>query len=146
MIYKHTQFAYAIWAILSWVFGFTLLAIFLMGPITALIIFAAVVVLVGVLFHSMTVKVTDSEILFGFAFGWFGGRIPLQQISEAKAVTNSWRHGIGMRITHDGWVYSVSGFKAVQITLQDGTAYRLGTNDQAGLISALQSTKVNVVE
>jgi hypothetical protein len=67
----------------------------------------------------------------------FGDKLQLVDIIEAKAVENSFRHGIGLRITHDGWVYTVSGFSAVQLTLKDGSQYRLGTKDQDGLLAAL---------
>jgi hypothetical protein len=38
-------------------------------------------------------------------------------------------------------VYSAHGFKAVELVLQDDTKIRLGTNDQAGLIAALDRQK-----
>ena len=60
------------------------------------------------------------------------------EIESVRAVSNSFRHGIGLRITHDGWVYSVSGFSAVELAMKDGTHYRLGTNDQEGLLAALR--------
>jgi len=72
-------------------------------------------------------------------------KLALEDIVDVKAVQNSYRHGIGIRITHDGWIYSVSGFSAVQLTLKDGTQYRLGTNDQAGLVAALED-KITPVE
>ena len=49
-----------------------------------------------------------------------------------------------MRITHDGWVYTVSGFSAIQLTLKDGTLYRVGTNDQKGLLAALKEKNVSI--
>lgn len=141
MTYSHKQIAWAILLLLSWIFSFTLLAVYLIGPITGLLIFSGFVVLVAFLFHGMTVTVKDNTIKWGFAFGWFGQTLPLSEVVAYQAVENSWRHGIGLRISHDGFVYSAHGFKAVELVLQDETKIRLGTNDQAGLIAALDKQK-----
>lgn len=143
MTYQHTQIAYAILAIMAWLLGFTFVALYLMGYNTGIALFGGFILLVAVLFHAMTIKITDSEIKFGFAFGLFGGAIALDQIVAVNKVTNSWRHGIGLRISHDGFVYSASGFSAIEIKLLDGTAYRLGTNDQDNLYQAIIA-KVNL--
>lgn len=140
-MYSHKQMAWAILFLMSWIFSFTLLAVYLVGPIMGLLLFAGSVLLVALLFHGMTVTVKDKTIKWGFAFGWFGQTLPLSDIVSYQAVTNSWRHGIGLRISHDGFVYSAHGFKAVELVLQDDTKIRLGTNDQAGLIDALDRQK-----
>ncbi|WP_372769859.1 hypothetical protein [Pseudoalteromonas sp.] len=140
-MYSHKQMAWAILFLMSWILSFTLLAVYLLGPIMGLLLFAGVVLLVALLFHGMTVTVKDNTIKWGFAFGWFGQTLPLSDVVSYQAVTNSWRHGIGLRISHEGFVYSAHGFKAVELVLQDDTKIRLGTNDQAGLIAALDKQK-----
>ena len=145
-MYQHKQYAVFIFFVLTWIGGFVALAWNLIGADWPLIIFAGVLVLVGFLFHGLTVKVNDKTISWGFGPGVAGQQITLSDISEAKAVQNSYRHGIGIRITHDGWVYTVSGFSAVQLTLNDGTLYRVGTNDQQGLLDALKKQNVPVAQ
>lgn len=140
-MYSHKQIAWAILFLMTWIFSFTLLAVYLLGPITGLLLFAGFVLLVAFLFHGMTVIVKDNTIKWGFAFGWFGQTLSLSEIVSYQAVTNSWRHGIGLRISHDGFVYSAHGFKAVELVLQDDTKIRIGTNDQEGLIAALDKQK-----
>lgn len=137
MNYHHKQYAFVILAILSWILSFTALAIYLLGAIGGLLLFAGFLIAMAILFHGMTIAVDATQIRWGFAFGWFGGKIDLSNIESFRPVTNSWRHGIGMKITHDGWVYSVSGFKAVELVLSDGEKYRLGTNDQEQLLAVL---------
>lgn len=137
-MYQHKQYAVFIFFVLAWIGGFVALAWNLMGADVPLMVFAGVLVLVGFLFHGLTVKVDEQTISWAFGPGVAGQRLTLSEIVEAKAVQNSYRHGIGIRITHDGWVYSVSGFSAVQLTLKDGTQYRVGTNDQQGLLHALE--------
>ncbi|WP_372760771.1 hypothetical protein [Pseudoalteromonas sp.] len=137
-MYQHKQYALFIFFVLAWIGGFVALAWNLIGADGPLMIFAAILVLVGILFHGLTVKVDETHISWAFGPGVAGQSIALDDIVAAQAVQNSYRHGIGMRITHDGWVYSVSGFSAIALTLKDGTQYRVGTNDQQGLLAALQ--------
>ncbi|MBQ4831938.1 hypothetical protein J8L70_01665 [Pseudoalteromonas sp. MMG010] len=138
-MYKHKQYATFIFFVLAWIGGFVALAWYLIGADVPLMVFAAILVLVGFLFHGLTVKVDGDTLSWKFGPGVAGQTLQLSDITAVEAVQNSYRHGIGIRITHDGWVYSVSGFSAVKITLQDGTLYRIGTNDQAGLVDVLQN-------
>jgi hypothetical protein len=139
MMYQHTQLAWAIWAILAWITTFLVMAIMLSGSNAAILLFAGILLLVAVLFYGLTIKVDTQSKQFTW---WLGPglikkTLSFDEITAVRAVKNSLRHGIGMKITNDGWVYSVSGFSAVEITLQDGMKYRVGTNDQAGVLKAL---------
>ena len=136
-MYKNKQYALFIFVVLAWIGSFVGLAWYLIGADMPLMVFAGILILVGYVFHGLTIKVDHTSISWGFGPGLFGDTLLLQDIVEAKAVENSFRHGIGLRITHDGWIYTVSGFSAVQLTMKDGSQYRLGTNDQAGLLAAL---------
>ncbi|WP_404338718.1 hypothetical protein [Pseudoalteromonas mariniglutinosa] len=138
-MYQHKQYALFIFIILVWIGAFVALAWNLMGADVPLMVFTGILILVAFLFHGLTIRVTDSEISWAFGPGVFGQTLKLADISDVTAVSNSFRHGIGLRITHDGWVYTVSGFSAVQLTMRDGTYYRLGTNDQAALLAALNA-------
>ena len=139
MLYQKTQLGWAILALLSWVLSFVLLALYVLGSSVPVYLFAAALVVIAYLFHSLTVTVTESELSWGFGPGVFGQRIPISAIANVSAVTNSWQHGLGIKITHDGWVYNVSGFKAIAITLHDGTQFRVGTHDQANLLACLKT-------
>jgi len=138
-MYQHKQYAVFIFVVLGWIGGFLALAWNLIGADVPLMGFCAILVLVAFLFHSLTIKVTDRTVSWAFGPGVFGKTVSFDDIESVRAVSNSFRHGIGLRITHDGWVYSVSGFKAVELAMKDGTHYRLGTNDQEGLLAALQA-------
>lgn len=139
MLYQKTQLGWAILALLSWVLSFVLLALYVLGSSVPVYLFAAGLVIVAYLFHSLTIKVTEDELSWGFGPGVFGQKIPISGIANVSAVTNSWHHGLGIKITHDGWVYNVSGFKAIAITLHDGTQFRVGTNDQSNLLAYLKT-------
>ncbi|MBE0363801.1 hypothetical protein PULV_a1293 [Pseudoalteromonas ulvae UL12] len=137
MPYQHTQFGWPILALLSWILSFVLLALYILGPSVPVYLFAGAVVLVAFLFHKLTIVVTDTSVKWGFGLGVFGKDIAFTEIESVHSVTNSWQHGLGIKITHDGWVYGVSGFSAIALVLKDGTQIRIGTNDQARLLSVL---------
>ena len=137
-MYQHKQYAIFIFVILGWIGAFIALAWNLIGADIPLMVFSAILVLVAFLFHGLTIKVSDKNVSWAFGPGVFGKTVTFDEIESVRAVSNSFRHGIGLRITHDGWVYSVSGFSAVELAMKDGTHYRLGTNDQEGLLAALR--------
>ncbi|OHU86624.1 MULTISPECIES: hypothetical protein [Pseudoalteromonas] len=138
-MYRHTQFSWAIMAILAWVASFLILATWLLGYNVMVLVFAIILAILCCTFYALTIEVDKEKRTLSW---WFGPGVAkktlnFEDITEIKGVTNSFRHGVGMRITNDGWVYSASGFSAIEVSLPDGMKYRLGTNDQANLLSAL---------
>ena len=111
-MYQHKQYAVFVFFVLAWIGSFVTLAWYLIGADWPLIIFAGILLLVGFLFHGLTVKVDNETISWAFGPGVAGQCVELADVIDVRAVQNSYRHGIGIRITHDGWVYSVSGFSA----------------------------------
>ncbi|MBK9953017.1 MAG: hypothetical protein IPP10_16520, partial [Candidatus Competibacteraceae bacterium] len=67
--------------------------------------------------------------------------IPLAEIVEVKPVRNSWLHGWGDSLDAPGWLYNVSGWEAVEITLRSGKRFRLGTDEPQKLARAIQAAK-----
>lgn len=147
-MYKHTQLAWVIWAIITWIATFLAMAAVLIGNNIGVIGFALVLILVAVAFYGLTVEVDKEKQSISW---WFGPgvakkSVPFSDIAYVKPVRNSFRHGIGMRISNDGWVYSVSGFSAIEITLHDGMKYRIGTNDQSNLLAAFPNSLTEIQE
>jgi len=62
-----------------------------------------------VLFSSLTVEVTGEELRFYFGPGFWTWHSPLDGIIRVEVVRNSALHGWGIRYTHHGWLYNVSG-------------------------------------
>jgi hypothetical protein len=138
-MYQHTQFSWVIMGILAWVASFLILATVLLGYNVVVVFFSGVIALLVVAFYGLTIKVDANkrELSWWFGPGVAKKTLNFDDIVEVKGVTNSLRHGVGIRITHDGWVYAASGFSAIEVSLPDGTKYRLGTNDQNNLLKAL---------
>lgn len=138
-MYKHTQFGWAIWGIIVWIASFVGVALVLTGPNIGTLGFLALLLIMAVLFGTLTVEVDDKAIRWWFGPGVFKKEVALTDIVSVEAVINSWSHGIGVRITHDGWVYGVNGFRAVALTLKDETQIRIGTNQQRKLTDLLEA-------
>lgn len=147
-MYKHTQFAWVIWAILLWISSFLAIAVQLIGFNAGIIGFAILLTLVAIAFYGLTVEVSPSSHSVSFWFGPGVGKkiLNFNDIESVKAVRNSLRHGVGMRISHDGWVYAAAGFSAIEILLKDGTKYRIGTNDQDKLLASFPEQLKHVPE
>lgn len=137
-MYQHKQISWAILAILAWVGGFAVMAWYLIGNDAALIGFLLFLLAVTFLFYALTVKVDEQAVQWYFGTGIIKKRLAFSQIADVEEVTNTFRHGLGVRITHDGWVYTASGFSALAITLTNGEVYRVGTNQAAEFKAAIE--------
>lgn len=139
--YRHKQFGGVM------VFGVaaTIVAIIAMlGPTAAHPALLAVFGLlagIAVVFSSLTVQVTPSSLVFWFGPGVLRKQVPLSDIAGVEAVRNPWWWGIGWRVTPRGMLYSVSGLAAVEITRQDGSRFRLGSDEAERLARALEAAR-----
>ena len=132
----------------SWVFFFGVLAVVMLvlgqkeaaiglGVVTVM---AAVILgIVYALFHSLTVRVTRSDIALSFGVGLIRKQFPIGDISRARIVQNRWYNGFGIRKIRGGWLYNVSGFDAIEIQLKNERKYRIGTNQPKELLAAVES-------
>jgi hypothetical protein len=87
---------------------------------------------------SLTVAVTPSSLVFWFGPGILRRTESLSNIESVEPVKNPWYYGIGLRVTPRGMLYSVSGLSAVEVTRNDGSRFRLGTDEPEKLTAALR--------
>jgi hypothetical protein len=102
----------------------------LMGLVTA--ISAATVALLW----SLTIEVTPARFRFWFGPGLIGKSVPLARVRSCEPVGGllAWGiHWAGKR----GWLYNVSGRKAVSVNLVDGTAFLVGTDEPEAVCAAV---------
>ena len=92
----------------------------------------------AVLFSSLTVKVTEQELVFYFGPGFWTRRFALDDIIGAEVVRNSALYGWGIRYTHHGWLYNVSGLRAVELEIAGEGQIRIGTDEPEALTQALE--------
>ena len=132
----------------SWVvlFGVLVVVMLALGQKEAAIILGVVTVglalilgIVLVLCHSLTVRVSRSEIALSFGVGLIRKQFLIGDISSASMVQNRWYNGFGIRKIRGGWLYNVSGFDAIEIQLKNERKYRIGTNQPKELLAAVES-------
>ena len=132
----------------SWVVLFGVLAVVMLalgqkeaaiglGVITVML--AVILGIVFALFHSLTVRVSRSDIALSFGVGLIRKQFPIGDISSASIVQNRWYNGFGIRKIRGGWLYNVSGFDAIEIQLKNERKYRIGTNQPKELLAAVES-------
>jgi len=100
---------------------------------------ALILGIVLVLCHSLTVRVSRSEIALSFGVGLIQKQFPIGDISGVSMVQNRWYNGFGIRKIRGGWLYNVSGFDAIEIQLKNERKYRIGTNQPKELLAAVES-------
>ena len=139
--YRHTQFATAIVAPLL------LVAVLAagVGVLTGVTWIAAIgpTLMAGflALFYRLTVEIDATHLMFRFGIGLIRKRIPLAEIAAVQPVRNTWLYGWGIHRTPHGWLYNVSGWEAVEITLTSGQRLRLGTDEPRRLAQVLLAAK-----
>lgn len=97
----------------------------------------AILLLVLVLFRSLTIEVDRAELRCFFGGGLIRRRFPLSRIESAKPVRNKWYYGWGIKLTPTGWMFNVSGLDAVELTLHSGKRFRIGTDRPLEVVEAI---------
>jgi len=135
-IYRHTQIGWTIILTLGLAAFFAAIAAVasLRWP---LLLVVAVTIFSCLLFSSLTIAVTESELVWFFGPGFLRRRIALSEIASAEPARNKWWWGWGVHLTPRGWLYNVDGRDAVEIAQKDGKSFRLGTDEPQALASAL---------
>jgi len=93
------------------------------------------------LFSSLRVTVDDREVAACFTGGLLSRRIPLDEISAAEVVTVPWYHGWGIRKRAHGWMYNVSGRRAVRLALPDDRTFTIGSDQPEALLAAIEQAR-----
>ncbi len=142
MEYEHTQpgtlLRLMLGAVLLLFVAITLFAMLQRGPSEwQALIPAGLLVLVLMCFHSLTVRVTGNDISIAFGIGLIRKEFMVGDIERADAVRTRWYHGWGIKKIWGGWLYNVSGFDAVQLTMRNGKLYQIGTDQPAQLLAAI---------
>ena len=140
-VYHHKQIGYLlIGALLA---GLIFIGILMFktefNPITVFVL-----IVIGIclyLFHSLTIEINDQHLIFFFAHGFLKKKIAIAEIEKAEIVTNRWYYGWGVRLIKNGWLYNVSGFKAVEIQKKDGKTVRIGSDEPENVKQVIEKLK-----
>ena len=136
--YRHTQFGTVNVVITVAVIPLVILPLWLTGLAIIALLSLGVLLVILVLFSSLTVEIDAEHLRIHFGIGLIRERFPLDQIETCLPVRNSWLHGWGIRLTSHGWLYNVSGLDAVELKMKNGKACRIGTDEPEALTAVLQ--------
>lgn len=101
--------------------------------------FAALMIVVLLLFHDLHVDVEAECIRLRFGIGLLRKSVPLADVKACRRVRNHPLYGWGIRYIGRGWLYNVSGLDAVELDLASGKRLRIGTDDPEGLEKAINA-------
>ena len=135
--YENTQIGH----VMIW----SLLAIILMASSGLIshhappLIISIILVVCLVLFYKLKITIEDETLCASFGPGIIRKRAQLEEIVGCETIRIRWWYGWGIHLTPYGWLYNVSGFDAVAITLRDGKRFAFGTDDPHGLTEAVRA-------
>ncbi len=122
MIYQNRQLALWIFVMM---FVFIVYLIWIASTIDSwwfIWLWSTFTILLGALFWCLEVKVNADEILLSYGFSFINKKIQRQQILQVEVVRNAWWYGLGIRLTPHGWMWSISGLDAIELTYQMATS------------------------
>lgn len=102
---------------------------------------AATVAILAVVwaFNRLRVTVDATRVTVRFGLGWPSRAFPLEEVTAFRPVRNKWWYGLGIRMLPGGvWMFNLWGLDAVDLELESGKRFRIGTDDVEGLIATLE--------
>jgi hypothetical protein len=141
--YRHTQFGWAIVLCVGPIgLAMVLAAAFWPHLALNLLIGAAILGVGVVLFSTLTIAIEDGVLRASFGPGLIRKKVRLAEIAAVRAIPVRWWYGLGIHLTPHGWLYNVSGWKAIEITLRNGRRFCLGTDEPEDLVKAIREASV----
>src|ERR1700687_2957056 len=104
-MYRHTQIGYVTLVVLA---GAAVLVTSLPVPGLSFWFGLALLLLVAIVFGSLTTEVTQDRFTFWFGPGLIRRSFVLSDIASCTPVVNPWFYGWGIHRTPHGWLYNVS--------------------------------------
>jgi len=81
------------------------------------------------MFYRLVITVDNNHISFKLGIGIIHKSYKISEISSCKPVENQFIDGWGIRKIEAGWLYNVSGLKAIELRFKDSRkVVRIGTN------------------
>jgi hypothetical protein len=110
------------------------------GPNFAVSAIMVLILFILASFATLTVSIDENYLRIKFGYGIFRKRFAVSEITSAERVKNHWYYGWGIRLWlwPTTWIFNVSGFDAVEITMKNGRVYRIGTDAPLELESVIK--------
>ena len=126
--YMHTQIGYLLIIIYSFVLAVVTYQVLISGFDLIAAWVLVLMVIVMALFATLTVEIDEEFLRIRFGIGLIRKKLALREIKSCRIVKNRWYYGWGIHLPPRGWLYNVSGFDAVEIIMESGKKYRIGTD------------------
>jgi hypothetical protein len=97
-----------------------------------------VLLLCVLLFWRLTIKIDSEALQASFGIGLIRKTVRVANIVACEPIRVRWWWGWGIHFTPYGWLYNVSGWDAVAITLRDGKRFCVGTDEPQELQAAIR--------
>jgi len=136
MEYKNTQIGTALLMIFGAVIAFLIIVSY-DKPNEAIWLALFFLGFISLLFSTLNIQVDHQKVKWSFGPYFWRKTIAIEQIESAKVIETKWYHGLGIRLIPTGWLYNVSGLRAVEIKLKNGKRVSLGTNEPKNLLNAM---------
>lgn len=92
------------------------------------------------IFYKLTIIVDSTHVSFKLGIGLVGKTYKIKDLKSCKSVANSALNGIGIRMLPNGWLYNVSGLKAIELQfVNKKSVVRIGTNNPDEISQLVQS-------
>lgn len=138
--YEHTQIGHVIiWSLLAIILIASGAVIGSSSRHEPTLVVSVILLACLVLFYKLRITIEDGTLCVSFGPGIIRKRVRLTEIVGCESIRIRWWYGWGIHLTPYGWLYNVSGFDAVAITLRDGRKFAFGTDDPHGLTTAIQA-------
>lgn len=139
-VYRHWQRGTLLLALLGGG-GLVLVAVGLSSRDPIVLWVGVLLLILAFVFHGLGVEVNDSHVVVWFGPGWLRKRFGLDRIERASVVKNRWWMGWGIRYIGRGWLWNVSGMRAVELQLKDGSVFRVGSDVPEELSQAIEARR-----
>jgi hypothetical protein len=139
--YQHTQFGSTI-VFCFGVIGLAMLLATAPPAPSGLSWMGALILLIGALFSTLRIVIENGVLRARFGPGLIRKTVRLAEIASVRPIPVRWWYGWGIHLTPHGWLYNVSGWKAIEITLRNGRRFCLGTDEPEDLLKAIQEASV----
>jgi hypothetical protein len=139
--YAHTQIGYVIiWSLAGVIALIAITGLIGSSSHRKVPLIVLIILLVSLaLFYKLRITIEDDALRASFGIGIMRKNVRLADIAGCEAIRIRWWYGWGIHLTPYGWLYNVSGFDAVAITLRNGRKFALGTDDSLGLAEAIRA-------
>ena len=136
--YRHTQIGWVILGVAAAILAFVWSRLPPEAVAAALFPLLLVAALPLLVFSALTVEVDAEAIRLRFGIGLVRKRIPIGEVKGWREVRNPWYTGWGIRLGPGYVLWNVSGFDAVELDFASGRRFRIGTDEPAELVSAIE--------